>query len=232
MADNEAQSDGKEKSDAFVFFGATGDLAKKQIFPSLQAMAGRGHLDFPVIGVAKAGWDLDQLKQRARESVEKHGGLDEDAFAKLMERLHYIDGDYTDPATFDALRKELGEAQHPTHYLAIPPALFSKVVESLGKSGCAKGGRVIVEKPFGHDLATGSKVEQGIARKLPRTFDLPDRSLPRQAAGRKPPLLPLRQRLPRTDLEPTVRRERPDHDGRGVRRQRSGCLLRGERRDP
>jgi glucose-6-phosphate 1-dehydrogenase len=139
-------------SDALVFFGATGDLAYKKIFPSLQAMVRRGHLHAPVIGVAKAGWNLDQLKARARDSVEKHGGLDTAAFAKLCALLHYVDGDYQDPATFVALRKELGKAQHPAHYLAIPPALFGVVVEQLGKSGCAHGARVIVEKPFGRDL--------------------------------------------------------------------------------
>jgi glucose-6-phosphate 1-dehydrogenase len=141
-------------SDALVFFGATGDLAYKKIFPSLQAMVRRGHLNVPVVGVAKAGWTLDQFKARARDSVEKHGGLDPAAFARLSTLLRYVDGDYQDPATFTALRKELGSAQHPAHYLAIPPALFGVVVERLGKSGCARGARVIVEKPFGTDLAS------------------------------------------------------------------------------
>src|SRR5437763_3432220 len=141
-------------SDALVFFGATGDLAYKKIFPSLQAMVRRGHLSVPVIGVAKAGWNLDQLKARARDSVEKHGGLDPVAFAKLSSLLRYVDGDYQDPSTFATVRKELGSAQHPTHYLAIPPGLFGTVVERLGKSGCASGARVIVEKPFGRDLAS------------------------------------------------------------------------------
>src|SRR5271155_2041120 len=136
------------QSDALIFFGATGDLAYKKIFPALQAMIKRGHLSVPVIGVAKAGWNLDQFKARARDSVEKHGGLDPAAFAKLCSLLHYVDGDYQDPATFAALRKELGSAQHPAHYLAIPPVLFGVVVEQLGKSGCAAGARVIVEKQF------------------------------------------------------------------------------------
>src|SRR5262245_30195021 len=139
-------------SDALVFFGATGDLAYKKIFPALQGMVRRGHLSVPVIGVARAGWTLEQLKARARDSVEKHGGLDPAAFAKLSALLHYVDGDYQDPATFAALRKELGAARHPAHYLAIPPALFGTVVEQLGQSGCARGARVIVEKPFGRDL--------------------------------------------------------------------------------
>jgi glucose-6-phosphate 1-dehydrogenase len=141
-------------SDALVFFGATGDLAYKKIFPSLQAMARRGNLDVPVIGVAKAGWNLDQLRARALESVEKYGGLDRDAFATLSARLRYIDGDYKDPATFDALRRELGDAKHPAHYLAIPPVLFGPVVEQLARSGCTQGARVVVEKPFGQDLSS------------------------------------------------------------------------------
>jgi glucose-6-phosphate 1-dehydrogenase len=141
-------------SDALVFFGATGDLAYKKIFPALQAMVRRGYLSVPVIGVARAGWTLDQFKARARDSVEKHGGLDPAAFARLSTLLRYVDGDYQNPATFAAMRKELGSAQHPAHYLAIPPVLFGEVVEQLGKSGCAHGARVIVEKPFGRDLAS------------------------------------------------------------------------------
>src|SRR5271168_2401504 len=128
-------------SDALVFFGATGDLAYKKIFPSLQAMIKRGNLNVPVIGVAKAGWNLDQLKARAKDSLEKHGGLDPAAFEKLSGLLRYVDGDYNDAATFQALRKELGPAQRPAYYLAIPPAAFAIVVEQLGKAGCTKGAR-------------------------------------------------------------------------------------------
>ncbi|HVC91886.1 MAG TPA: glucose-6-phosphate dehydrogenase [Acidobacteriaceae bacterium] len=145
-------------SDALVFFGATGDLAYKKIFPALQAMIKRGHLDVPVIGVAKAGWDLEQLRARAHQSLEKHGGVDAAAFDKLSRLLRYVDGDYADPATFDAIRKELNGAQRPAHYLAIPPLLFETVVEHLGKSGCTQGGRVIVEKPFGNDFASAKKL--------------------------------------------------------------------------
>src|SRR5271170_6134693 len=136
-------------SDALVFFGATGDLAYKKIFPSLQAMIKRGNLNVPVIGVAKAGWNLDQLKARAKDSLEKHGGLDAAAFEKLSGLLRYVDGDYNDSATFQAIKKELGSAQRPAHYLAIPPVLFGTVVEQLGKAGCTNGARVIIEKPFG-----------------------------------------------------------------------------------
>ena len=147
-------------SDALVFFGATGDLAYKKIFPSLQAMLKRGHLTVPVIGVAKAGWNVDQLKARAKESLEKHGGLDPATWEKLSGLLRYVDGDYKDPATFKNLRKELDSAEHPAHYLAIPPVLFGEVVEQLVKSGCATGSRVIVEKPFGDDLVSAQALNE------------------------------------------------------------------------
>lgn len=147
-------------SDALVFFGATGDLAYKKIFPALHAMAKRGQLNVPVIGVAKAGWVLDQLKARAQDSIEKHGGLDSAAFAKLASLLRYVDGDYKDPATFQALRRELGSAQRPAHYLAIPPVLFGLVVEQLAKAGCNQGARVIIEKPFGRDLASAKELNR------------------------------------------------------------------------
>jgi glucose-6-phosphate 1-dehydrogenase len=146
--------------DALVFFGATGDLAYKKIFPSLQAMLKRGHLDVPVVGVAKAGWTLDQLRARVRDSLEKHGGLDAAAFDKLSGLLRYVDGDYADPATFQAIRRELGAAQRPAHYLAIPPSLFGLVVEQLAKAGCTKGARVIVEKPFGRDRASARELNK------------------------------------------------------------------------
>ncbi|HSP68103.1 MAG TPA: glucose-6-phosphate dehydrogenase [Bryobacteraceae bacterium] len=148
------------KSDALVFLGATGDLAYKKIFPALQSMIKRGSLDVPVIGVAKAGWNLDQLRQRAKDSLEKHGGLDPQAFAKLCDLLHYIDGDYADPGTFQQLRTELGNSQHPVHYLAIPPQLFGPVIQQLEISGCARGARVIIEKPFGRNQTTARELNQ------------------------------------------------------------------------
>jgi glucose-6-phosphate 1-dehydrogenase len=158
------------QSDALVFFGATGDLAYKQVFPSLQALVKRGHLKVPVIGVAKAGWTLDQLKARAKDSVEKHGGVDPGSWEKFAGLLHYVGGDYKDAATFQNLRKELGNAEHPAHYMAIPPVLFGTVVEQLMKSGCAKGGRIVVEKPFGNDLASA----QALNKILLNCFDETD----------------------------------------------------------
>jgi len=155
-----------QRSDALVFFGATGDLAYKKIFPSLQAMLKRGHLDVPVIGVAKSGWTLEQLRARARDSIETHGGVDAAAFEALSGLLRYVDGDYQDPATYQAIRAQLGAAQRPAHYLAIPPALFATVVEQLAKAGCTRGARIIVEKPFGRDLASA----QVLNRILLKTF--------------------------------------------------------------
>src|SRR5436189_4271357 len=142
---NEEEAMSVSQSDALVCVGATGDLAYKKIFPALQSMVKRGHLNVPVIGVAKARWNLDQLKLRAKDSLEKHGGLDPEAFAKLCSLLRYIDGDYADPATFQQLRAELGDSQHPVHYLAIPPNLFGPVIQQLDASGCARGARVIIE---------------------------------------------------------------------------------------
>jgi glucose-6-phosphate 1-dehydrogenase len=149
------KKNGKNKqADALAFFGATGDLAYKQIFPALQQMIRDGFINVPIVGVAKAGWGIEQLRQRAHDSIEEHGGVDPAAFARLVELLDYVDGDYADPSTFIELRQKLGDAEHPMHYLAIPPSLFGSVAEQLESSGCAKGARIVVEKPFGHNLAT------------------------------------------------------------------------------
>jgi glucose-6-phosphate 1-dehydrogenase len=142
-------------------------LAYKKIFPALQAMIQHGHLNVPVVGVAKSGWKLDDLKKRARDSLEKHGGVDPKAFDKLCSLLKYVDGDYEDPATFQTLRSLLAKAQRPAHYLAIPPVMFPVVIEQLGKSGCSQGARVIVEKPFGRDLASA----QALNKVLLSNFD-------------------------------------------------------------
>ena len=149
-------------SDALVFFGATGDLAYKQIFPALQALVRKGALNVPIIGIARSGWNLEQLRARARDSLEHHGALERGAFDKLSSLLRYVDGDYADPDVFVRLRRELGDARRPLHYLAIPPSAFSTVIDGLGRSGCATQARVAVEKPFGRDLAS--------ARELNRTL--------------------------------------------------------------
>jgi glucose-6-phosphate 1-dehydrogenase len=156
-------------SDALVVFGITGDLACKQIIPALQAMIRRGHLDVPIIGVAKSGWNADQVRARARESLKKHGGVEESAFAKLSARLQYVDGDYGEAVTFERLREALGNAARPLHYLAIPPPLFATVVEGLARSGCAKDARVVIEKPFGRDLASAQALNRVLGQFFPES---------------------------------------------------------------
>jgi glucose-6-phosphate 1-dehydrogenase len=150
------------KSDALVFFGATGDLAYKKIFPALQKLARRGKLKIPVIGLAKSGWNLQQLQERAKDSVKTYGGLDTEGFQQLISKLKYIDGDYRDPETFARLRQELGASQHPLHYLAIPPVLFPEVLKQLQASECAVEGRIVIEKPFGQDLASAYALNQTV----------------------------------------------------------------------
>ena len=153
------------QSDALVFFGATGDLAHKKIYPALQALTRDGELDMPVIGVARAGWTVDQLREHVRQSLAQgEAGIDEAAFARLAANLRYIDGDYQDPSTFDRLKRQLDAdgARRPLHYLAIPPSLFGTVVQSLGASSCAAGARVVVEKPFGRDLASARALNRTI----------------------------------------------------------------------
>ncbi len=160
----------ENRSDALVFFGATGDLAHKMIFPALQALVKDGRLDVPVIGVAKAGWGLDQLRARAHDSLEKFGGgVDPPAFAKLSELLRYVDGDYDDPRTFEQLREALGKAARPLHYLAIPPSLFGTVVKGLHGSGAAKNARVVVEKPFGRDLDSARALNRTLLEVFPES---------------------------------------------------------------
>ena len=157
----------KPVSDAIVFFGASGDLAYKQIFPSLLRLVRDEGVNVPIVGVAKSGWNLDKLKERAKESIEQHGGSDPESFEKLSGLLRYVDGDYNDPATFTELRKQLGNAQRPLHYLAIPPSLFAVVTEGLAKSGCATNARLVVEKPFGHNRATAQELNQVLRQYFP-----------------------------------------------------------------
>jgi glucose-6-phosphate 1-dehydrogenase len=155
-------------SDALVFFGATGDLAYKKIFPALQRMVKQGTLAVPIIGVARSGWTIERLRARARESLKEHGGgIDEAAFAKLTQLLQYIDGDYQDASTYERLRSALGSAARPLHYLAIPPSLFARLIQGLGQSGCANNARVILEKPFGRDLASARALNAAVHSVFP-----------------------------------------------------------------
>jgi glucose-6-phosphate 1-dehydrogenase len=157
-------------ADALVLFGAMGDLAHKKIFPALYHMVQHGHLNVPVIGVARAGRTSEHLKERVRDSIQQQGGaVDQEVLAKLLKLLQYVGGDYEKPATFDLLKKTLGSASRPAHYLAIPPDLFTSVVESLAKSSCIKNARVIVEKPFGHDLLSAQQLNAALHAVLPES---------------------------------------------------------------
>jgi glucose-6-phosphate 1-dehydrogenase len=220
-----------QRSDALVFFGATGDLAYKQIFPGLQALIRRGALDVPVIGVAKSGWSLEQLRARARDSLEHHGGLDRGAFDKLSSLLRYVDGDYADAATFERLRRELGGAARPLHYLAIPPSAFSEVVDGLARAGCAAHARVAVEKPFGRDLASA----RALNVMLHKVF--PERSIFRidHYLGKEPFLNLLYFRFANRTFESILNRDYVDNvqvtmaesfgvQGRGRFYEETGCI--------
>jgi glucose-6-phosphate 1-dehydrogenase len=164
------RSEDSAPADALVLFGAMGDLAHKKIFPALYHMVQRGHLDVPVIGLARAEGTDERLKERVRDSVQQQGGkIDQDALAKLLKLLRYVGGDYQKPATFDLLKQTLGSASRPAHYLAIPPSLFTNVVESLAKSNCMKNARVIIEKPFGHNLASAQQLNAALHAVLPES---------------------------------------------------------------
>jgi len=156
-------------SDALVFFGATGDLAYKMIYPALQAMIKRGRLDVPIIGMARPSWSLDKLRARARASVSEHGGLDPASFDKLSAQLRYVGGDYNDPTTFDRLCRALGSARRPLYYLAIRPEMFSTVIAGLKRTRCTKEARVVVEKPFGRDLASAKALNRSLLAVFPES---------------------------------------------------------------
>jgi glucose-6-phosphate 1-dehydrogenase len=160
-------SEERPRSDALVFFGATGDLAYKKIFPALQGLVRRGRLEVPVVGVARSGWTREQFIERARASVTEYGGLDTEAFGKLANLLRYVDGDYAALTTFEKLKVELEGSQHPLHYFAIPPSMFPVVIENLAKTGCTENARVVVEKPFGRDLKSAHDLNALLHKQLP-----------------------------------------------------------------
>ena len=155
-----------ESSDGLIFFGATGDLAFKKIFPAPHAMAKRGKLAWPVVGVARSGWTREQFVEHAKESIKQHGQPDDATFAALAGKLRYVDGDYADAATFQMLAKEQADIQRPAHYLAIPPAMFAAVTKNLADAGCLENARIIVEKPFGRDLQSARALNETLHQYL------------------------------------------------------------------
>ncbi len=196
-----------QPSDALVFFGATGDLAYKQIFPALQALVRRGVLNAPIVGVAKSGWAIEQLRARARDSLEHHGGVDRGAFDKLCSLLRYVDGDYAEATTFHHLRRELGAAERPLHYLAIPASAFTRVIDGLTQASCVTHARVAVEKPFGRDLASARALNQTLHKAFP------ERSIFRidHYLGKEPVLNLLYYRFANLSLESLLDRDHVDN---------------------
>jgi glucose-6-phosphate 1-dehydrogenase len=189
---------GRPRSDAFVFFGASGDLVFKKIFPALYRLAARGKIDLPLIGVARTASTVEQFRERARKSLEEYGKVEPKVFDVLAKHLRYVQGDYGDQAMFAALKKEIGDAKHPAYYLAIPPSVFPTVIEGLGKSGCAAGGRIIVEKPFGRDLPSA----QALNATIHSVFDETDVFRIDHYLGKEPVQNLLLFRFANTFLEP------------------------------
>jgi len=157
------------RADAFVFFGATGDLAHKKIFPALAALVRAGRLEMPIVGVARSPLSLDDFRARARASLEASGPVDETSWQRLSSQLRYIDGNYRDEKTYAKLRAELGDAAHPLHYLAIPPSMFETVLDGLAHAGCTDGASVIVEKPFGRDLESARELNRTLHAHFPES---------------------------------------------------------------
>jgi len=189
---------GRPHSDAFVFFGASGDLVFKKIFPALYRLAARGKVDMPLIGVARTQSTVEQFRERARKSLEEHGKVEAKVFDVLAKHLRYVQGDYGDQAMYAGIKKELGDAKHPAYYLAIPPSVFPTVIEGLGKSSCAAGGRIIVEKPFGRDLPSA----QALNVTIHSVFDEADVFRIDHYLGKEPVQNLLLFRFANTFLEP------------------------------
>ncbi len=224
-------TNGHEPADVLVVFGITGDLAKVMTFNSLYRLEQRGLVDCPIVGVAVDDWTVDDLRARARTSIEAGGGpVDEAVFERLAERMSYVQGDFGDPATFARVGDAIHGAQHPVFYLEIPPFLFGKVVAGLADAGLTENARVVVEKPFGPRRRVGARAQRRDPQPHPRGPAVPDRPFPREDGPRRDPLPEVRELDLRADLEPPARGVRADHDGRGLRGRGSRPLLRPGRR--
>ena len=220
-------------ADVLVVFGITGDLAKVMTFRSLYRLEMRNLLDCPIVGVAVDDWTVDDLRNRARDSIEGTGErIDEAVFKRFADRLSYVSGDFSKPEVYGKVAKEIDGKHTPVFYLEIPPFLFGSVIGSLSEAGLTENARVVVEKPFGHDLASASELADRDPPVLGRIAALSDRPLPREDGARRDPVPALREHPHGADLEPQPRRERPDHDGRGFRRGGPRSLLRPCRSDP
>ncbi len=218
-----------QPADVFVSFGITGDLAHKMTFVSLYQLERRKLLTCPIVGVAAESWTDDDLRRRAAESVTAALGEakpDTDVLDRLCARMTYVGGDFKDPATFAAVAKAIGNASAPVFYLEIPPSLFGPVVEGLAAAGLTKNARVVVEKPFGHDLESAQQLNSQLRALLDEDSALPDRPFPREAFRGRHPAPAVRQHRARARLEPQLHQQRPDHDGREHRRGRPRQLLR------
>ena len=225
------QDAGPRPADVLVVFGITGDLAKVMTFHSLYRLEARGLLDCPIVGVAFDDWTLEQLVQRARDSIVGTGEkLDEEVFTRFAKRLSYHHGDFTDDATYAEVAEAIEGAKTPVFYLEVPPSLFGTVVGGLAKAGVTANARVVVEKPFGHDTGVGPGARRGAAPVHRRVAAPSHRPLPREDGHRGDPLPPVREHDARAGLEPELRRVGPDHDGGGLRRRGPRPLLRPGRR--
>ena len=215
-------------ADVFVIFGITGDLAKVMTFNSLYRLEARGLLDCPIVGVAFDDWTMDQLRDRAKTSIETASGekVDPAVFDRLVGRMSYVQGDFGDDATYERVGEAIKGAHTPVFYLEIPPFLFGRVIKGLSEAGLTKTGRVVVEKPFGHDRESARELADELHAVPAGVPDLPDRPLPREDGHRGDPLHPVREHDARADLEPEPRSVRRNHDGGGFRGRGPGTLLR------
>ena len=216
---------GQQPADVLVVFGITGDLARVMTFKSLYDLEARGLLTCPIVGVAVDDWSVDDLRKRARDSIEAIGDIDEDVFERFAKRLSYIAGDFGDADTFQRVAAAIPDAQNPVFYLEIPPFLFGRVIQGLADAGLTKKARVVVEKPFGHDVTSARELNDSIHQHLEESQIYRIDHFLGKMGLTEILFLQVRERDPRADLEPQLRVVCPDHDGGELRRGRPRALL-------